>query len=264
MKNKQKGFAAVELLIILAVLALVAGTWWLVFNKKSGQPANESATNNTKTADDTKKDEITKLKSIGFNLDYYDPATKRAGDFKFQSLGKYTDLIWVDFGIQDSRSPNDPTKRNVQPTFILPLGTKVLSLVDGEVTNVEQLYSGDYSVMVKSDNKNDQLVYETEHVNNPIVKKGDRVKGGQVIAEVSTHDSQYHPGLGILEIGILRGGNPPEHLCPFDRLDDSIKEETYKKITALYKSWEEFTGKDLYKNESYPVPGCATLEPAAG
>jgi murein DD-endopeptidase MepM/ murein hydrolase activator NlpD len=145
----------------------------------------------------------------------------------------------------------------------LPLGTKVLSLVDGEVAKVEKLYSNDYTVMVMS--KGSDLMFETEHVINPKVKVGDMVKGGDVIAEVSTHDSHYHPGFGILEIGILKGGNPPQHLCPFQYLDESIKEDTFTKIKALYKGWEDYRGDtSIYDEANYPVPGCATLEPAAG
>ena len=260
MLRKQNGLSTVELIIVMLVLLVLAGVGWFVFNRA---PKNDSAAKQAASTPAQDSGEL-KIKSIGFNLGYYDPATKRAGDFLFADLGQYTDKIWTDFGIQDERSPNDPTKRNVQPTFILPLGTKVLSLVDGVVTNVEQLYSGDYTVMVAKDVRAEGLIYETEHVINPVVKKGDRVKAGQYIAEVSTHDSKYHPGLGILEIGVMKGGNPPSHYCPFSYLDDSIKEDTFAKIKALYSAWEEYTGKNLYSQESYPVPGCANLEPVKG
>ncbi len=218
----------------------------------------------------SKEDGPPKLKNIGFNLDYYDPTTQRAGDFHFTKvLAKvlsgdpiYQKLIWSDYGIQDIRSPKDPTKRNVQPTFRLPLGTNVSAPIDGEVTKVEILYSSDYTIWF-AENKNSAWSYEMEHVINPIVKVGDKVKAGQVVAEVSPHGSEHHPGFGILEIGLFHPlDGLPAHWCPFAHLDDSIKVEINKKILALYTSWEAFVGDtSIYNNANYPVPGCATLEP---
>lgn len=257
MRSKQKGFSAVELVIVVLVVGALAAAGWFVLGR-----SHKNSTANNPSSSQTATSAGPKLKSIGFNLGYYDPTTKRAGDFLFTDPGQNHTKLWEDFGQQDPRSPNDPTKTNPQPTFILPLGTKVLALVDGTVANVEKLYSDDYTIMVQAEGSD--LIFETEHVNNPVVKKGDRVKGGQVIAEVSTHDSQYHPGLGILEIGILQGGNPPQHLCPFSYLDDSIKQATLDKISALYKAWEEYTGKDLYNQESFAMPGCVTLDPSKG
>lgn len=216
------------------------------------------------------EDEPPKLKNIGFNLDYYNPETGRAGDFHFtRALAEvlsgdpiYQKLIWSDYGIQDIRSQSDPTKRNVQPTFYLPLGTKVLAPIDGEVTMVEILYSNDYTIWF-AENKQSTWFYEMEHVINPIVKVGDKVKAGQVVAEVSTHGSEHNPGFGIVEIGLFHQlDGQPAHWCPFVHFDESIKDDMNKKILAFYTAWETYLGDDtIYNNDNYPVPGCATLEP---
>ncbi len=213
------------------------------------------------------------MKSIGFNLDYYDPATQHAGDIHFADSLKqvilsdaiYRKMIVNDFGIQDNRSPDDPTKKNVQPTFILPLGTKVLALVDGEVTRVEKLYSDDWTIWYSA-NTESTWSYETEHVNSPRVKVGDHVKAGQVVAEVSTHDSNHHPGFGILEIGLFHPlDNQPTHWCPYQHLDSSVKVDVSKKLSAFYDAWEAYIGDStIYDQESYPIPGCANLDPARG
>src|SRR3990167_2404096 len=162
------------------------------------------------------------LKGIGVTLAEYDPATNKAGDFVFTKQKLQFDRIWMDYGFSIPASSAGAAKRNPQPTFILPLGTKVRALVDGIVVDVPKLYSGDYSVMVAPDMKS-RWRYETEHVINPTVKIGDRVAAGQVIAEVSDYDSRNTPGFGLVEIGILKGGSPPQHLCPFQYLDPSIK-----------------------------------------
>lgn len=167
------------------------------------------------------------------------------------------------FIIPSNISSTGQSKANPQPTFILPLGTKVRSLVDGVVANIPKLYSGDYSIQVSTNGKMEKWLYETEHVINPLVKVGDPVKAGQIIAEVSDYDRNLD-GFGIVEIGILKGGNPPQHICPFAYLDPSIKEETFSKIKALYKSWEEYIGNTALYNEAEPIPGCVSLDPIDG
>ncbi len=269
MRDQQKGFAALELIIILVVVGIIVAVGLFILSKRSGNPIS-SLINSTESSG---KDEPPKLKNIGFNLDYYDPNTNRAGDFHFtRELASilsgdpiYQKLIWSDYGIQDNRSPNDPTKRNVQPTFRLPLGTKVLAPIDGEVTKVEILYSNDYTIWFAEDNKS-TWSYEMEHVINPLVKVGDKVTAGQVVAEVSTHGSEHHPGFGIVEIGLFHPlNNEPTHWCPFVHFDDSIKDDMNKKILDLYTAWETYLGDDsVYDNASYPAPGCATLEPTKG
>lgn len=95
-------------------------------------------------------------------------------------------------------------------------------------------------------------------------KVGDKVVAGQVIAEVGSFGGGEPPGFGAVEIGILKGGQVPEHVCPFAYLDDSIKEETLTKIRKLFNDWQEYTGDQTLYDESLPVPGCLTLEPIEG
>lgn len=197
-----------------------------------------------------------KLKSVGFTFGAYDKATGMAGDIKFTKIALPFNQISGPFGQQDPRT-TDTSKRNPQPTFILPLGTKVRSLVDGEVVEIKDLYSGDATIWVAKD-KNSQWFYETEHVKNPLVKVGDKVVAGQIIADVSDYDSHNHPGFGLVEIGILHpvGTGAPEHVCPFKYMDDSVKDEINANFTALYKGWEEYLSKDIYKQETFASPGC--------
>jgi len=199
------------------------------------------------------------LKGIGVNLAEYNPVTNKAGDFVFTKQKLQFDRIWMDYGFTIPASSAGVAKRNPQPTFILPLGTKVRSLVDGIVVDIPKLYSGDYSVMVAPD-MNSRWRYETEHVINPIVKIGDRVKAGQIVAEVSDYQSRHTPGFGLVEIGILKGGNPPQHLCPFQYLDPSVKEDIQRNMQSFYQAWEKYRGKPgLYAKTTEPI-GCLTTE----
>ena len=206
------------------------------------------------------------LKSIGVDLGYFDAVTGKAGDFVFTKGKLQFGVLFTEFGftIPANQSATGADKRNPQPTFLLPLGTKVRSLVDGVVVAIPKLYSNDYSIHV-APSQDTNWRYETEHVINPLVKVGDTVKAGQVIAEVSPHDSANSSGYGLVEIGILRGGNPPEHICPFAYLDPSIKDDVQKKLSAFYKSWEEYRGDSALHNEAaQTVIGCLSLDPIPG
>ncbi|HSX46104.1 MAG TPA: M23 family metallopeptidase [Candidatus Saccharimonadia bacterium] len=266
--KQRKGFVHIWLILLVLVLTIIGFAGWRIASKhkQSGKSKTSLASGSNQSHGG-----LLYLKSIGFHIDNYDPATNHAGDMVFthedHDLSDVSNEILSDFGTQDPRSPNDPTKRNPQPTFILPLGTKVLSLVDGTVANIEGLYSGDSTIMVTSDgNKYGNYIYETEHIVNPIVKIGDKVKGGQVIGEVSTHGSQYHPGFGIVEIGILHpDGNRATHICPYHYLDSSIKTDVQNKILNIHKAWMDYTGlHSLYHDDTAAEPGCSSLNPVNG
>jgi biotin carboxyl carrier protein len=268
MNTKQSGFAHIGLILLVVLIVIAAAVGLNNYNKHKSSSAidKNNLSGNSGAPDITEANSAqigqnskVKIKHIGVNLDYYDPATNKAGDFTF-SKAKFTSGIqslFFEYGFvipaADSSSGKD--KVNPQPTFILPIGSKVYSLVDGEVVGTPKLYSNDYSVMVKGEGS--ELIFETEHVENVIVKVGDRVKAGQQVAEVSSYSKHGYDGQGLVEIGILRGGNPPYHVCPFDFLDDSIKSETIKKLNALKKSWEEYRGDTkIYDEANTAIPGC--------
>lgn len=257
----QNGIAHIGILLVLVVIAVVGAVGYMVYSKQDKTSEEVTSSNSSEVG---KKSEV-KIKNIGINLDEYDPATGMAGDLKFTkaNFASGMQMLFSEFGYEVAASSAGPAKKNPQPTFIAPLGTKVMSLVDGEVVDVPKLYSNDYSVHVKGEGSD--LIFETEHVINVTVKKGDKVKAGQVIAEVSDYDAKNYDGLGLFEIGILKGGNPPSHICPFDYLDDSIKDDTLSKITALKKSWEEYRGDTtIYDEANTAIPGCISREPIEG
>lgn len=178
-KNTQSGFAVLEIIIVIVVIAVIGAAAFFVLNKNKDKDTNVTSSNAEQIA---KKSEV-KIKSLGVDLGTYDPATNKAGDFVFTKEKLSFDRLFFDYGFEVPANSAGPAKKNPQPTFIVPLGTKVRSLVDGEVFDVPKLYSNDYSVMVKG--KGSDLIFETEHVINVKVKKGDKVTAGQIIAEVS-------------------------------------------------------------------------------
>lgn len=249
----------IVILVIVGILVALGVAFFVAVQKKSGGDIESFIAEvfvNPAEPD-------LKIKNLGIDLGYYDEATGKAGDVVFtkDNIEAYGNLIFLNYAeVEQANSAQPEAAINPQPTFIVPVGTKIRSLVDGEVVRIEKLYSDDYTVQVASRAESD-WIYETEHVVNPVVKVGDKVTAGQVVAEASTYNTRHHPGFALYEIGILHGGNPPEHVCIFNYLDDSIKEDTFAKLKAFYKSWETYMGDDtLYDESKMVIPGCYSLD----
>lgn len=258
-------FDRIKWLLLIFLVIAVAVIIILSRGSKQGQKSTISEPQQTPQIK-TKKE--AKIKSIGFNLDYYNPATNTAGDIKFAKFKAPYDRILTDFGYKMAAENNANRQEalNVHPTFLLPMGTKVLATIDGTIVDVPKLYSNDYSVQISADGGRNGLIFELEHVKNPLVKTGDKVKAGQPVAEVTDFSSEHHPGYGYFDLAVFQStGSQPQHLCPFLYLDDSIKAEVFAKIRALYASWEEYMGNDkMYDEDAYTIPGCITLDPIDG
>jgi hypothetical protein len=264
----QKGFSTLVFIVIAAVLILSVGSFIFLKstskNQKNPQITIQSDNSEIQTsefngsqAEQNSDEPPLKLKSIGVNFE----------DFKFTKEKLQFNRLFMGYGfvIPGNETSSGMNKSNPQPTFILPLGTPVRSLVDGVVANMPTLWSGDISIQVTKSGQLEKWVYEVEHVINPKVKVGEKVKFGQIIAEVGSFGNGDPPGFGAVEIGLLHGGGEglPEHVCPFAFLDDTIKEETFKKMNDLFKSWEEYVGDQTLYDET-TIPGCLTLNPIEG
>ncbi|KKR05811.1 MAG: hypothetical protein UT34_C0002G0318 [candidate division WS6 bacterium GW2011_GWF2_39_15] len=212
----------------------------------------------------TKAPEPTLIKSLPIDIQPYNPKTGMAGDFLFTKKSLFFDTIYQDYGFYIPGNSENPAKNNPQPTFFAPLGTKVHSIIDGVVTNISTLYSDDYSIAMTGDNTSSPYIFELEHVINPTVKVGDKVKAGDIVAEVSDYMSFGPSGQGLVEIGLLLGGKTPKHVCPYLHLHPENKDEITNKLTRFYKDWNEYMGKEIYDLSGYTTVGCLTTEDIEG
>lgn len=248
--------------IILGVLVLLAAGVF-VFAKYANQ--NQEFKKSINKAFGPKVDEsLPVLKNIGINLKPYDPATGMAGDVKFEKIKSqyWQEIMFEHYGYKWKPNENNPNPGlNNHPEYFLPAGTKIFAVSDGIVQDVKKIYSDDYSVLVTKQ-ENSQWIINYEHVWNPVVKKGQVVKTGDPIAEVSTLQTKYSTGeaYGLWALAIFKGardGEKIQNYCPYLLFDPSVKSEMQAKLAQLVTDWEKFMGKNIYDEENWVAPGCA-------
>lgn len=181
----------------------------------------------------------------------------------------------VDFGYIDGAGTADE-RRNPQPTFYAPLGTPVLAPIDGVVTAIEPLYSGDLTIMFAAEPGRPAAAWETEHVRDPVVQVGDTVRAGQPVAVVSDYLCTYSRdefgneewcgrGIGLVELGYLVGGAVPRHYCPFgDLTDPTALARIEAELDAARAEIESLLGTPIFDTSSWASPNCIVLEPIEG
>lgn len=204
-----------------------------------------------------KSDALPTIYNLGINVEPYNPATGKAGDLTFKDLGvSYESMIFQHFGYTMKPNENNPIpKLNVHPEYFMPRGSKIFAVSDGVVSDAPVIYSGDYSILVTPDDA-PEWTLNYEHVVKPTVKKGDRVKVGQIIAEVSTNQMNDN-GFGKWALMIFKPTSDGIlALCPYTLFHDSVKAEMQGKITRFVKDWESFTGRNIYDEEKWFAPGC--------
>ena len=243
-------------------------------SSKSSAAPQESSNSSTAFGIASSRDISAVIQNWGFALAPYDPTTGMAGVMKIKGVkappfdannSQYSNYLFVDYG-----DPNNG-HTDVQPQFFLPLGTPVLSMVDGVVCDVPLLYSMDYSVRVaptgtKCEHEGRaQILFETEHVMNPVVKFGDSVKAGQQLATVSDYHTDWKVlGFGVVEIGVFfaKLGSPdPWHACPMRFFAPNKRDSLLSELASIQRAWEAETGdSNLYDESSEAPTGCTTLD----
>ncbi|PHX61332.1 MAG: hypothetical protein CK552_01130 [Actinobacteria bacterium] len=157
-----------------------------------------------------------------------------------------------------------------QMAFIAPLGTSVISMVDGTVCDLPQLYSNDYSVRVAPTGiacmtGGATVLFEHEHLINPLVKVGDKVQAGQRLGTVSDYNANWKAkGMGMIETGVFfarAGSNAPWHACLANYLAPSKKAAMANVLTSIENGWIAVRNDpSLYSLTAQNPIGCLTQD----
>ena len=192
------------------------------------------------------------LKNLGIDIQSWDKKTNRAGDFLFENKNYVDDKIFTEFA---HKIVNDMGEKLLPEIgFNIPVGTKIVSPIDGVITDVKFYEpSQDYTIFIKTDESSPWIV-GFEHIYNMRVKTGDKVSAGQELAEASPSYGRIE--FGNVEINVWTAEEHIYKYCPFEFLDESLKPIYEEKLNRLAGDWEEFIGKEVYKKEDWIAPGC--------
>lgn len=223
----------------------------------------------------SQKDIPSIIQNWGFNLADYDPTTGKAGDLLVKGVVPPT--FTGPNAAQDNLMYRhivgiigEVVMGAVEPqlAFILPLGTPVISMVNGTVCDIPKLYSNDYSIRIAPPGMacmqgGAYILFEHEHVLSPSVKVGQKVTAGQKIAIVSDYNPHWKAkGLGILESGVFfskKGSTASWHACLTSYLDPSKKAAMLSTFSKALAAWEtELADSTLYDEAAMSPVGCYT------
>lgn len=266
--------------LILATTVLLAGCSQ---EEKFGSLENNQGSQSDSTQQNSNAEmEIPAvIENLGFKLAGYDDATGKAGDLKIKGVNipvapendPNKEFLNESYKYLMSRyGANDMGRPDVQMSFFLPLGTKVISMVSGTVCDITKLYSDDVSIRIAptglecfpEGQGGANILFEHEHVLNPVVKYGDVVTAGQEIAEVSNYRKEWKAeGFGIVEIGVFfakKDSTAPWHACPMKYLAPDKKDAILTNLYSAYSAWEDEQKDENLYDESLEYPSCVTSE----
>jgi hypothetical protein len=241
----------------------------------SGSGSGSSGSASTGTQPTSQRDIPAIIQNWGFNFTDYSAATGKAGDMLIKGVTPPT------FTGPNAASDNAMYRLLIGPIgavvqgmtepqygFYLPLGTSVISMVNGTVCDVPKLYSNDYSVRVAPPGMSCMqggayVLYEHEHLLNPTVKVGDKVTAGQKLGIVSDYNPHWKAkGLGVIETGVFfskKGSNAPWHACLSSFLDPTKKSAMLATLSSAFAAWEAELGDNTLYDEAKMSPvGCYT------
>ncbi len=249
MKINQKGFSAVELIIVLVVMGVIGFVGYTAFQNQSKDDKKDSTSSSQSLEESTDEPDI-ELQNFGLSsLDSVEINKFAVSEYNSNGLkGFYV------FGDKLSEGRTNPNFEFAS----LKDGTKVVAAIDGVIGFVKQ-QDGDFEVFLMP--KDDSVwTIGYDHLVNVTVKQGDKVKAGDVLGEPAVQNN----GLTRFEIQINKGQDDDTvHICPSTLLAASVKDKLLADLVAMQNSWESATGLELYDVSAQDPTGCLvkTLTP---
>ena len=242
---------------------------WVKAGGGSGSSGSGSSVGISSSADIPKV-----IQNWALNIAPYDAATGKAGVMQIKGVqppsfanpedtAMYSHIVGL-YGESIKGGIQEP-----QMGFYAPLGTPVISMLDGTVCDRPRLYSGDYSIRVAPpgvtcSGGSASVLYEHEHLLNPMVNVGDKVAAGQQIGVVSDYNPHWKAkGIGLIELGVffIKKSDPtrPWHACLANYLAPSKSAALKATLTSIETAWNIERGDPSLYNLSAQNPvGCLT------
>lgn len=259
-QTNQKGIAHLGLLLLAIVVIGLAG--FAGYKVLGGQ-------NKELTSEQIKADEAKRTGKTTSNENEADIALQNFGLRTLDDVLVSKDALrdydsrglkgFYVFG--DTLGNNDPRKNpNFEFASVKP-GAPVVASIDGVITFIkEQSDSGDSEVMLQP---KDGSVWTIgyDHLVKLKVKKGDRVKAGDVLGEPAVQGN----GLLRFEIQINKDSGSTLHICPSTLLASSKSTALLAELKTMQEKWNTVAGMNLYNTSQQSPIGCLvkTMTPEA-
>jgi hypothetical protein len=251
-RSNQSGLGHVLVFVLIAVVLGVVG----FAGYKVLKPAPSSFSNETVITDDAPVAEANLvLQNVGIGPD--DILVTQQAVREYESRGLKGFYI---FG--DKLGGKDDTRINPNFEFSsVKAEAKIVSAIDGVIGFIkEQPESKDYEVFVQP-KEGSMWTVGYDHLVDVAVKKGDKVKAGDVLGKPAIQGN----GLHRFEIQINKDqSNTTTHYCPTSLLDPAVKEATLKWLGNMQAQWNTTAGLQLYDLSQQSPTGCLakTMTPA--
>ncbi|MFN8015127.1 MAG: M23 family metallopeptidase [Acidimicrobiia bacterium] len=129
---------------------------------------------------------------------------------------------------------------------------KIIAAMDGIIPFIkDQPETNDNEVYLQS-NENSAWVIGYDHLINLKVKKGDKIKAGQVLG----YPSPENNGLYRFEIQITQSQGDGQHHCPVDFLNKKVKSDIETKLKNMMTAWNQLNTEPIYDLTKQNPIGC--------
>lgn len=250
LKNNQKGFSPLIIIVVLIVILAVGFAGYKVLNDNKNKDSETAKSSQSNTQNNQKTEEDLKIFNFGLaSLDSVDITKNALRDFDRGLKGFYV------FG--------EPLPGNrLNPNFefsSLKEDTQVISAIDGVVVNIkEQSENGtqDTEVFI-APSENSKWIIGYDHLINVKAQKGDKVKVGDVLGTPNRQNN----GTLRFEFQVNKKTDADDiHVCPATLLDSSVKEKALFDLKNMQTKWETDTGYELYDTDKQSPIGCIQTE----
>jgi hypothetical protein len=254
-KHKQHGFGLLLLAISVVLLGAIAFAAVTVLNKTDDTKTQDSTKASSNSAENNSKKQTDDLVLQNVGFDTFDNIL-----YDTYALSAYKTDGLKGFYFFGDDLPGARKNPNFEFSS-LKEGTKIIAAIDGTITFIkEQSESSDKEVFLQT-NENSQWIIGYDHLVNVTVKKGDKVKAGDVLGEPGVQNN----GLRRFEFQVNKkqSGQDDVHVCPTTLMASSLKEGLEKSMTTMMQQWNTLAGFTVYEPALQTPVGCLleTLTP---
>mgnify|MGYP000897664163 FL=1 len=253
-KYNQKGFAH-SLFVLLIVVVAVGAIGFFTYKNIQNNKSEEKSSTIGQTSN-VKNDSTIELQNLGIvSMDSVLVTNDVLREYDSMGLKGF-----YPFGDKLGGKTDSRLNPNFEFSSLKP-GTKVISAIDGEVGFIKkQSETGDSEVFIQPTGGSVWTI-GYDHIANVAVKKGQKVKAGNVIGEPAVQGNgslRFEFQINKDEAGVTT------HVCPSTLLSKDVKDNLIEQIAAMEQSWNTVSGMNLYDVASQNPAGCIkkTMTPA--